>query len=75
MADSFTLPVSMYKFKNKNFRDLSMIFLDFFSRTVTSFKKKESLKNALPYSRSYRALQILYLNCMLKAEFFELICR
>ena len=30
-----------------------MIFLDFFSRTVTSCKKKESLKNSLPHSRYY----------------------
>ena len=52
-----------------------MFFLDFFSRTATSCKKKESLKNHCHTvdNTSYRALQIPYLNCMLKAEFFELI--
>ena len=34
-----------------NFSGFINDFLDFFSRTVTSCKKKESLKNSLPYSR------------------------
>ena len=50
LKNSFTLPVSMYKFKNQCF-GIYQCFLDFFSRTVTSCKKKELLKNSLSYSR------------------------
>ena len=47
-------------------------FLNFFSRTVTSYTNKKSLKIShcrTADSKSFRALQILYLNCLLKAEF------
>ena len=62
----------LHRFQSKNLRINFTAFINdfliFFSRTVTSCINKKSLKISKD-SKSFRAFQILYLNCLLKAEF------